>query len=66
MNEENDYRGGVLAVGESGTYYVPFGSNGASARQVISADTAYDILFVNGSKVYVRNDAATRFPRKRK
>ena len=58
MNEENDYRGGVLAVGESGTYYVPFGSNGASARQVISADTAYDILFVNGSKVYVRNDAA--------
>ena len=58
MDEENAYAGGVIAVNDSGTYYVQFGSNGADDRKVISSSIGYDILFVNGSKVYARNDGA--------
>lgn len=57
MESEGNYEGGVLATNDSGTYFVKYGENGVDNRQIISSDTSYDILFVNGSKVYARNDS---------
>jgi len=55
--DENDgaYAGGIIAVGESATYFVPSGDNGINNRKTISSVNAYSLLFVNGSKLYVRN-----------
>ena len=58
--DENDgaYAGGVIAVGENATYFVASGENGVDNKKTISSSTAYSLLFVNGSQLYVRNGNA--------
>ena len=58
MEENWSYQGGVIATNDSGTYFVKFGESGDNNRQTISNTIGYDILFVDGSKIYARNDSA--------
>ncbi len=54
--EQGDFEGGVIASNDSGTYYVKTGANGETSRTTI-ADKTYNVLFSNGSKIYVRESA---------
>lgn len=56
-DDEGQFAGGVLATNDNGTYYVPNGGNGAENKVTI-ADKKYNILFANGSQVYVRESDA--------
>ncbi len=55
MDEGGAYEGGILMTNDSGMYFIKFGESGDGGRVKISS-TAYNILFVDGSKVYVRSD----------
>jgi len=54
--EQGDFEGGVIATNDSGTYFVKSGANGETSRTTITRKK-YNILFSNGSKVYVRESA---------
>lgn len=56
-SSEGSYNGGVVATNDSGTYFVANGNNGETDRVTISS-TKYNILFNNGSKLYVRESNA--------
>lgn len=56
-SSEGEFEGGVIATNDSGTYYVKNGRNGETDRITV-ASKKYNILFVDGAKVYVRESGA--------
>ncbi len=56
-SSEGEFEGGVIATNDNGTYYVKTGRNGETDRITV-ASKKYNILFVDGAKVYVRESSA--------